>query len=528
MAGGKQTPRQKMIGMMYLVLTALLALNVSKTVLDAFVLVDQGLQQTNRNFERNIDLLYSSFDEQLKNNPERVQDYYDKAQQAREYTNELASLIREWRAEMISVVDGIPIEVADTMFLLNMKAKDNYSASSNFWLMQPVDGGNAATIEAGGPNTRAYILKEKIIEYKSDLLSLLPEEYSDMNIGLEVEGTFTDSHGVEAEWQMAMFDRMIPVAAATNLSRLVTEVRNAEFDVVRALFESIGSGTFTFDVVEARVIPESRIVIQGDYFEADVLVAAYDSKQNPIVTLGGRTLEDGKIRIPATSEGLQKYSGTISVKGPDGPIVRDFDIDFIVQKPSATVSADAMNVFYMGVDNPVSVSVPGIPTGALEPRISGAGNQLIPRPGGGYIVRLSQNHNINQNVTISAMARLDGELRNMGDASFRVRVVPDPYPEIAGQTEGTISKEILAGAPIIPRMKDFDFKMDFRITSFSMNTTVTGDFLEWRATSNVQTEDMTNAIRRAVRGQRFTFQDIKAVGDDGRQRNLPPMVFRIQ
>ncbi len=528
MAGGKQTPRQKLIGMMYLVLTALLALNVSKTVLDAFVLVDQGLQQTNRNFERNIELLYNSFEEQLRNNPERVQTYYDGAQQAKQLTKELTEQIRIWRAEMIAAVDKIPVEEADTMYLLNMQAKDNYSTSSRFWLMEPVDGGNAATIESGGPNTRAFILKEKIIEYKQNMLAILPEEYADMNLGLDVEGKFTDSHGNEAEWQLAMFDRMIPVAAATNLSRLVTEVRNAEFDVVRALFESIGSGTFTFDEVDARVIPKSLIVIQGDYFEADVLVAAYDSKQDPIVTLGGRTLESGKIRIPATSEGQQKYSGTISVKGPDGPIERPFNIEFIVQKPAATVSADAMNVFYMGVDNPVSVSVPGIPTGALEPRISGTGNRLISRPGGGYIVRLSQNHDINQNVTISAMARLDGQLRNMGDASFRVRVVPDPYPEIAGQTEGTISKEILAGAPIIPRMKDFDFKMDFRITSFSMNTTVAGDFLEWRANSNVQTEDMTTAIRRATRGQRFTFQDIKAIGDDGRQRNLPPMVFRIQ
>jgi hypothetical protein len=116
----------------------------------------------------------------------------------------------------------------------------------------------------------------------------------------------------------------------------------------------------------------------------------------------------------------------------------------------------------------------------------------------------------------------------MGNAEFRVRVVPDPYPEIAGQTEGTISREILAGAPLIPQMRDFDFQMDFRITSFTMNTTVAGDFFEYRSTSNVQTEEMINVIRRANRGQRFTFENIRAVGDDGRTRNLPPIVLRIQ
>jgi gliding motility-associated protein GldM len=527
MAGGKQTPRQKMIGMMYLVLTALLALNVSVTVLDAFVMVDQGLQQTNRNFVRNLQLLYSAFDEQKRDNPARVEDFYNKAQEARRLSDELAGFILTSRSEMISTVDKIPIEVADTLYLLDMKAKDNYSSSSTFWMVEPVDGGSAATTEPGGPGTRGYKLREMIETYKNAMLALLPENYN-IQLGLDIDGPFYDKSKREVSWQAAMFDRQIPVAAATNLSRLVTEVRNIEFDVVRALYESIGAGTFTFDVVEPRILPKSTIVLQGDYFEADVLVAAYDSKQTPEVIIGGRSVEGGRIRIPATSEGIQKYSGMVRIMGPDGPQEFQFSGDYIVQRPAATVSADAMNVFYMGVDNPVSVSVPGIPTEALEPRISGTGNQLVRRPGGSYVVRLSQNHNINEGVTISAMARIDGQLRNMGDAFFRVRVVPDPYPEIAGQTEGTISREILAGAPIIPRMKDFDFQMDFRITSFSMNTTVAGDFLEYRSNSNVQTQDMTNAIRRANRGQRFTFQDIRAVGDDGRVRNLPPMVFRIQ
>jgi gliding motility-associated protein GldM len=527
MAGGKQTPRQKMIGMMYLVLTALLALNVSVTVLDAFVMVDQGLQQTNKNFERNLQLLYGAFDDQKRDNPARVEDYFNKAQEARRLSQELAGFILKSRSEMISIVDGIPVEVADTLYLMDLKSKDKYSASSTFWMIDQVDGSSAAASEPGGAGTRGFILREMIENYKKDMLNLLPEGYN-IQLGLDIEGPFKDKSKREITWQAAMFDRQIPVAAATNLSRLVTEVRNVEFDVVRALYESIGAGTFTFDVVEARVLPKSTIVLQGDYFEASILVAAYDSKQTPEVIMGGRVVEGGRIRIPASSEGIQKYSGLVRIMGPEGPKDYPFAGDYIVQRPAATVSADAMNVFYMGVDNPVSISVPGIPTEALAPRISGSGNQLVRRPNGTYTVRLNPNHNINEGVTISALANIDGQVRNMGDAFFRVRVVPDPYPEIAGQTEGPISREILAGAPIIPRMKDFDFKMDFRITSFTMNTTVAGDFIERQSNSNVQTEDMTNIIRRATRGQRFTFENIRAIGDDGRTRNLPPIVFRIQ
>jgi gliding motility-associated protein GldM len=529
MAGGKQTPRQKLIGMMYLVLTALLALNVSVEVLDAFVLVDDGLQQTNVNFGRKVDMVYDDFRKQKQLSEDRVEPYYSRAMEVQEVAEELVDFILTTRTEMIAKVENISMEEADTLRLIDMKAKDNYSRSSAFWLTEPIDGGSAATIQPGGPGTRAYKLREMIEGYKESLLERLPEQFRDLiQLGLDTEGPFYDKGGNAITWQAAMFDRQPPVAAATNLSRLVTEVRNAEFDVSSQLYSAITAGDFTFDTIQARVIPKSQIVLQGDRYEADVIVAAFDTRQQPEVIINGQTIEGGRLSLPATREGLQTYSGLVRIVGPTGIKEYPFSGDYIVQRPTATVSADAMNVFYIGVDNPVSVSVPGIPSGNIEPRISGAGNRMIPRPGGGYIVRISSNHNVNQNVTVTLMARVDGSLRQMGAQTFRVRTVPDPYPEIAGQREGSIPREALAGQPLIPRMRDFDFEMDFRITSFSMNTTVAGEFQEWRANSNIQTPEMEAAIRRSTRGQRFTFENIQAVGDDGRTRNLPPMVFRIQ
>ncbi|MFP4288169.1 MAG: gliding motility protein GldM [Bacteroidales bacterium] len=528
MAGGKQTPRQKMIGMMYLVLTALLALNVSKEVLNAFIMVDDGLQQTNRNFGQKVEMVYQDFEQQKALAPNRVEPFYSQAQEVREYSEELVNHILDSRSEMIAFVDGLTKEEADTLSLINLASKDNYSASTAFWMLTPLEG-TGPVANPGAEGTRAYQLKQMIEEYKAAMRERTPELFRDnIQLGLDTEGPFYDKNGLEVNWQTAMFDHQIPVAAATNLTRMVTEVKNAEFDVVNLLYAAITAEDYTFDTINAAVIPESKLVLLGDYFEAEVIVAAFDSKQKPNVTVNGQAVEDGKLRIPANSEGLQNYSGQVSVVGPAGVTTYDFEGDFVVQRPSATVSADAMNVFYMGVDNPVSVSVPGIPSGNIEPRISGAGNRLIPKAGGGYNVRLSQNHNVNQNVTITLFARMNDELRNMGASTFRVRVVPDPYPEIAGQKEGNIPKDVLAGQPIIPRMQDFDFQMDFRITSFTMNTTVAGDFQEWRSGSNLQTEEMEQAIRRSNRGQRFSFENIKAVGDDGRERNLPPMVFRIQ
>lgn len=528
MAGGRQTPRQKLINMMYLVLTALLALNVSVQVLDAFVLVDKGLQQTNENFGKKVEMVYNDFRKQNALSPERVGAYYNRAFQVQALADSLITFIDNSRTAMIAVVDGITIAEADTMPLIDMKAKDNYSRSSAFWLRETIDG-TPTTGEAGGENTRGYVLREKIVNYKAQLLEVLPEDIRPfIHLGMDIYGPFYDRAGTEISWQMAMFDRQPPVAAATNLSRLITEVRNAEFDVINRLYAAITAEDFTFDVIEARVIPTSRVVLLGDQYEAEVIVAAFDTRQQPIVTIGGRQIEGGRITIPATSEGFQNFRGQVRVVGPAGENVYEFESEFIVQRPSATVSADAMNVFYMGVDNPISVSVPGVPSENIVARISGAGNQLVRRTGGGYNVRLNPNHNINQNVTIGLYAQINGTERRMGESSFRVRVVPDPVAEVAGQQEGNIPRDILAGQPIIPRMRDFDFRMDFRIVSFSMNTTVAGEFAEWRSSNNRQTAEMEAAIRRAVRGQRFTFENIQATGDDGRTRNLPPMVFRIQ
>ena len=474
-------------------------------------------------------MVYDDFHKQKALTAERVEPYFTRAMEVKEISERLVDFILTSRSEMIARIDKITVEEADTLRLIDMKAKDNYSRSSSFWLTEPIEGGSAATIQPGGPGTRGHKLREMIEEFKAELTARVPEQLREnLTLGLDTEGPFYDKGGNEVNWQAAMFDRQIPVAAATNLSRLVTEIRNAEFDVASQLYAAITAGDFTFDRIEARVLPKSDIVLQGDFFEADVIVAAFDSRQQPEVIIGGRTLENGRLRIPANQTGMQSYSGRVRVVGPLGPQEYEFSGNYVVQAPFATVSADAMNVFYMGVDNPISVSAPGVASENIVARISGAGNQLLRRPGGGYNVRLSANHNIRENVNITLYARIDGTERRMGQSTFRVRVVPDPIPEIAGQTEGLVPREVLAGQPIIARMRDFDFQMDFRVTSFEMNMTVAGEFRPFQSNTNRQTPQMEEAIRRANRGQQITFEKIQAVGGDGRTRTLPPIVLRIQ
>jgi len=529
MAGGKQTPRQKLIGLMYLVFLALMALNVSVQVLDSFPLIDDGIEQTNLNLDQKIQTVMNDFEMQELISAEKVQPFYDEAKQVRKLSDELINFISQGRAEMISSIDKISVEEASKINLLDLKNKDNYSASSSFWLRE----NNQDPIKIGGRGTRAFELRDKIEAFKTTLQSIVEQHglQDAVKLGLDLEGPYyLPNSSVEVSWQQHMFDRIIPVAVATNLTRLITEVRNAEFDVINTLYGAISADDFKFDQIAARVVPRSQIVLSGESYEAEIFVAAFDSKQEPTIIVDGREIPAsggvGRLRIPASGTGSRSFSGVIRVTNPAGiPQEYTFRETYMVQQPSLTVSADKMNVFYIGVDNPVSISVPGVPTENIRPSIS-AGATLTPRGGTGYTVRVSPG---TTEVRITVNAVVDGSSRSMGTAQFRVRTVPDPIAYIAGRREGRISREELALArAIIPRLENFDFDMNFEIASFTMATTVAGDFRSWNASGNMFSPEMLQVINNATRGQRVIFENITTrPGPDGRIRTLSPITFTI-
>lgn len=529
MAGGKQTPRQKLIGLMYLVFLALMALNVSRQVLDSFPLIDEGIEQTNLTLNQKVESVMQEFTQQEVISAEKVQPFFNEAKRVRELTTELINYISGVRAEMISRVDGIPVEEASQIRLIDLKNKDNYSSSSIFWLRD----NNQDPVQLGGSGTRAYELRQRIESYKADLLEIVGSHGLEgaITLGLDTDGPYyLPNTNTEITWQQHMFDRIIPVAAATNLNRLITEVRNAEFDVVNTLFGAIDADDFKFDQISARVVPRSQVVLAGDSYEAQIFVAAFDSRQEPTILVDGRPIPTsggiGTLRIPASGTGSRTFSGVIRVTNPAGiPQEYTFRETFLIQQPSLTVSADRMNVFYIGVDNPVSISVPGVPTENLRSSIS-AGATLTPRGGTGYTVRVSPG---TTEVRISVNAVVDGSTRSMGTSVFRVRTVPDPVAFIAGRREGRIPREELALArAIIPRLENFEFDMNFEIASFTMAANVAGDFRQWNATGNTFSAEMLQVINNASRGQRFIFENITTrPGPDGRVRTLSPITLTI-
>jgi gliding motility-associated protein GldM len=233
-----------------------------------------------------------------------------------------------------------------------------------------------------------------------------------------------------------------------------------------------------------------------------------------------------KVNFPAQTEGLKRFAGIFRLTTGTGEVNSyPFSANYVVARPTTTISATKMNVFYAGVDNPISVSSPGVPLENLEVTISVGHIRKDNKPGN-YIVTVPVDK---KEAIVTVSARIDGQLKKQGDNSYRIKRVPDPTALIAGYKEGAINRNVLAQVNAIEASmpQDFEFDLNFRITSFKM-TTLSGSIVtDFKSNSNRLTDEMKNRIRNANRGDRVWFEDIIARGPDGTDRPLNPISLTL-
>jgi gliding motility-associated protein GldM len=516
MAGGKETPRQKMIGMMYLVLTALLALNVSKEILEAFVVVNEGLERTSTNFASRNAILYKVFDDQESNNPDKVRPFNNKAKEVRKLSDEMFAYIHEIKRDLIAMEDGVPAEVADTTQVRNIQNKDKYDNTTN--MMCGTD------IHCRG--ARATELKEKIDEFREALLSKVKGIRGVENFSI---GLFTEdppSRGTETiSWESNKFYHLPLAAVITLLSQMQTEIRNAEGEVVNKLLGAIDAESFKVDNVVAQVIPSSGFVLIGDEFTAKIFVAAYSSTLQPRVVVGGREITDSEdgmaiYKSRPTTEGEQTVKGSVFMKGPDGDDKElPFETKFIASRPTAVVSPTKMNVFYIGVPNPVSISVPGVAPSNVSVSMEGAGTVTY-NPNGESVVNVTQPGKCKINVSAKTA---DGKTSPMGSLEFRIKRIPNPVAKILGKEPGASLSvaEIRNAGGLTAVLDNFDFEAKFTVISYEVSTPSGGlDNRVVNTGARFSTEAESRIINKLKPGSKLYFDDIIVQGPDGTKRTL--------
>ena len=543
MAGGKLTPRQKMINMMYLVLTALLALNVTKEVINAFVTINQSVLLSKQTLDKKNSLTYDAFAQAMSVDAGKYKDVNEKAGKIRKEADGAVKFIGELKDRLYRETDGLEAGQAIPELPL-MEKKDDYDTPTRIMCGEEQDGRGAAATE----------LKTKLESLKKTILGNLPATASadaykkSLELMLNTSDPEKEEEG-KRTWEMKSFYHNPVVATIALLTKYQSDVRTAESQVIDDLLNSVGKFDYRPDRLTVKVIPNSTVVTNGSNYEAQIFLAATSSTLAPDVFIGasydsaskvckgceGTPLAtDGgysKFVQASQGEGPREWGGVLRIKKGDGTFDHyPFQSSYIAQKPSSVVSADKMNVLYIGVDNPMSISVPGVSFNNVSASIDGAGASLKPGAGGGhYIATVSTPGKVNIRVS----AKIDNKVTPMGSFEYRVKRVPDPIAKAAGQKGGPINKNLLAAANIIPELENFDFDLFFKTTGFTMSIFGRGrdPILDKESNSSQLTQEMRDLLQKARPGDKVFFERIRAQmasGTDKSTRQLPPLSFTIQ
>lgn len=509
------SPRQRMINLMYIVLTAMLALNVSSDVLNGFNQVHDGLHRTNLTMAAKNDVQFRYLKDLYEQNPTKVGPWYEKGLDLQELSNLLINNIDSLKTAIARQADGPEGDYRDIVNLDDLEA---------------------ASVTMLNPTTnRGRKLRERVDAYRAFIGEIINDSTKraalDEMLSTEVKnrpGTIGAS-----SWEEKMFDNMPAVAAVTLLTKLQNDIRQVESEALANLITNVDIGDVRVNELNAYVIPNSNMVMRGGRYTANIVLAAIDTTQRPTVFVNGSKLgnDRGLLEITAGAVGKHEYSGYIEVPRGDGSTDRHpFSSSYTVMEPMATISPTMMNVLYAGIDNPISISVPGVPMNAVQATMT---NGTLTRNGDMWVARSGQ---VGTEAVISVTAQMDGRTQPMGSMTFRVRKLPDPTPFIPvkdaqGNTvhyKGSpkkISKAALLAAETLGAALDDDLlNVSYSVVSFStVFYDSMGNAIPEVSNGASFSPRQKEQFKRLKPGKSFFISNVKAKGPDGITRDIPAM-----
>ena len=504
------SPRQKMINLMYVVLMAMLALNVSTEVLNGFSIVEESLNRTTGNSAKENLAIYEDFDTQMKANPQKVKMWYDRAQRVKQMSDSLYNLAADLKLAIVHEADG---KNGDPQ---NIRNTEDLEAANQ--VMLSLSGGRGQELFDAINSFRQRMLKMVTDEKQKEIIA--------SNLTTEIP---KDAMTMGKNWQEYMFESMPAAAAVTLLSKLQSDVRYAEGEVLHTLVQNIDVKDIRVNALEAFVIPNSQTIVRGDKFSAHIVMAAVDTTQVPDIYIGNQkvTLQDNLYERICGATGDFTLAGYLeTVNGNGERIRRDFSQKYTVVDPSATVSADLMNMLYAGYNNPISISVPGVPLTKVQATMTNG--TLQPVGPGKYIARPAK---IGENATITVVSTNTGRPQQMGQYTFRVRKLPDPTPFIAMRDEhgnptrfkgGGLAKSQLVAADVIgAAIDDGILDIGFRVQSFeTVFFDNMGNAVPMASEGASFSSRQRDTFRKLTRNRRFYISRVTVVGPDGLTRTL--------
>jgi gliding motility-associated protein GldM len=504
-------PRQKMINMMYLVLTALLALNVSSEILNAFKTVKTSLEKTNATIGASTDNVMASL--QLKLNDPGTKDkaliWQPKAKMIQDESKKLFDYLQTLKDRILTEAGGDPKDP-------NKRYKEDN-----------LDIATRIMIEKGeGP-----ALLQKLTDYKNFVLSRDPLIKSKFENSLPINlDKPKSSNRAGKTWEGAYFHMVPTVAALTILSKFQNDVKTSENNVISYCHEQVGKVEVQQDAFTAIAVADATYVLPGQEINVTAGVGGFSTKVSPKISINGQSVNvdanDGTAKLKITSSGNGQHSIPVHIEYTDqnNKLIKvDKTIPYIVGQSNAAVQLDKMNVFFIGVENPITVSGSGSAE-SLQVYASGQGGAVVTGSGASRNVSVTtETDDCIINVKTS-----DGKVTPV---KFRVRSIPDPLAMVGRNKGGNMpAAQFKAQGGVSAMLENFYYQTQFVVTSFRIIGDGEGfaDPMEVVNNGNTWSPQAQTLVNKVRNGSFIYIEDIKCVGPDKRTRSLPPIHFNLR
>ncbi|MBL7867124.1 MAG: gliding motility protein GldM [Flavobacterium lindanitolerans] len=511
MAGGKLTPRQKMINLMYLVFIAMLALNMSKEVLSAFGLMNEKFETANEAAKLTNEQMMQALDTKAAEAKGEFAVAAETAHKVQAATKKFYDFIGTLKAETLK---GVQPENGK----LPYESMDKGDNLDNSWFI------------GDGYTKRGNEVMSAIETYKAEMKNALGNEKKYSAILNQVNKSFdvsdvTTKDGLKDKFLNYHFKGFPAIASLAKLSAWQSDVKKAESDVISAALGKAAVQAASYSNYQAIVVLEKNAYFQGENVKGKVVLGRYDENTKPTSFQGPGKLENGQAVISLTAGGVgeQSINGQFTFLEDGKTIPLKFEGKYVVvPRPNeATISADKMNVVYRGVDNPMTISFAGVSDNnvtASAPGLakSGKSGSYVMRPQAGREVVINVNGKLN-----------DGKVVNSKKV-FRIKNIPGPAGALRGRETGTVKgpKSNLEVQTVNAILEDFDFEVGINVVGFNIKVpgqptvVVSGNKMDARAKA---------AIQKAGRGDVVIISEIKAkvVGADIMLPKTAPVAYEI-
>jgi len=501
-------PRQKMINIMYLVLTALLALNVSAEILNAFKVVDNSLRESNHVLTGSNNEIYSSFDELIKDpkTAEKAAIWKPKADLIRSISSEVFNLIEQQKQDL-KVESDLDKETGEYR-------EDNIDAATRYFS----EKGNGE------------VLYKKLEEYRTKLLEIDPELKKEIidefPLSLEIPKSAAGNRltgDKMKDWVNNYFYMAPTIAAVTILSKFQNDIKNSESLAATYCINQVGAVKLIMDKFEPLVGTSSTYLMPGEEMTVLAGLGAFNSNVKPEVTIDGRSISVNANGVAETTfkvggTGTRSMNVSVSFIDPNTGEKKTISkkVDYTVGAPAGVaVSADKMNVLYIGVDNPLTIT-----TGAGSEKVSAqfSGGTISKTSGSQYIAKPSPGSYGEHTVTVLVEGKAAGKV------GFRVKQLPNPTAYVGNLKAGPVpSASFKAMGGIIAKLEDSEFDAPFEVISYKVGA-LSADIPDYAPVENKGPRwagAAATLINKLKPGALVAITDITVKGPDGRTRVLP-------